>query len=116
MRRGDVVRVHLPAPQGQPGREQFGPRPAIVIQGREGRYANLATVVLVPLTSKMKALGFAGTFRIDPSAENGLDVPSVALVHQIRAIDANRVQGTIGHLSDDNLLMLETEIRSLLGL
>lgn len=45
MRRGEVVRVELPRPAGTTGREQFGVRPAIIIQNDEVN-ANLSTEAL----------------------------------------------------------------------
>lgn len=89
MKRGDVVRVHLPAPQGKPGHEQIGPRPAVIVQAD----ANQSTVVVVPMTSKLKAMAFAGSVRVEPAKENGLDVPSVAMTQQVRAIDKGRILG-----------------------
>ncbi len=116
MRRGDVILVHLPAPQGQPGREQFGTRPAVVIQSDLPEYAILATVVIVPLTSQLKALSFSGSFRVEPTTENGLDVPSVVLTQQLRAVDKKRVQATIGRLSEADCSRLEAALKTLLGL
>lgn len=115
MRRGDVVRVDLPAPKGPPGREQIGPRPAAIVQTNE-THANQSTVLIVPLTSQLKALKFSGTFAIDPTKENGLTTRSVVLTQQLRAIDKSRVIESIGSLSEDDLRLVETEIRKLLGI
>ena len=115
MQRGDVVRVQLPAPQGRPGREQFGARPAIVVQTSES-HANLGTVVVVPLTSNQNARRFDGSFVVLPSATNGLSQPSVVLTQQVRAIDKSRIQATIGVVSTDDLNSLDLQLRRLLGL
>lgn len=115
MKRGDVVRVELPRPQGSPGKEQFGSRPAIVLQ--DDRYiANLSTVLIVPLTSRLAAARFPGSFAISPTGANGLDVESVVLTHQLRAIDRGRIRGVIGRLDGNDLAKLESQTRSLLGL
>ena len=98
MKRGDVVRVDIPRPRGAPGREQFGLRPAIIVQD-EPHLENLSTVLVVPLTSNLTATRFAGSFTISPSAQNGLTVDSVALVHQVRAVDRRRIQERLGEVS-----------------
>jgi len=115
MRRGDVVRVELPRPVGTAGREQFGMRPAIVVQD-EAAATNAPTVVIVPLTSSLSAARFAGSFTISPSATNGLDVESVVLTHQVRAIDKRRVEGVIGRVAQDEMENLDRELRKLLRL
>ena len=95
MKRRDIVHVHLPKPQGSPGREQIGPRPAIVVQSDS---ANLSTLIIVPLTSKLSGLNFSGSFLVGPDSQNGLSAQSVVLTHQIRAIDKSRIVSVIGTL------------------
>jgi mRNA-degrading endonuclease toxin of MazEF toxin-antitoxin module len=111
MDRGDVVRVELPRPQGQQGHEQFGLRPAVIIQ----EITNLSTVVIVPFTSSMKAALLGWTVQVSPSSENGLDVPSFALCSQIRAIDRKRIRSVSGRLSDDDMARIEIAIKNCLG-
>ena len=115
MNRGDVVRVELPRPAGPPGREQFGSRPAIVLQ-HDGDIASLPTVLIVPLTSRLAAIRFPGAFTVSPTGVNGLDVESVVLTHQLRAIDRGCIRGVIGRLDSNDLAKLESQTRSLLGL
>lgn len=115
MKRGDVVRAQLPRPAGSPGREQFGTRPAIVVQD-DPTSPDLSTVVVVPLTSNIRAALFRGSFVVQPSTENGLTVDSVVLTHQIRALDKSRIEGVMGRISRADLLRLDSEIKNLLGL
>jgi mRNA-degrading endonuclease toxin of MazEF toxin-antitoxin module len=115
MNRGDIVRVQLPPPAGPSGREQFGTRPAIVVQD-EANFANLSTVLIVPLTSRLSAARFPGSFIVSPTETNGLDVESVVLTHQLRAIDRRRIQRVIGRLAHDQMTALESEVRRLLRL
>jgi len=115
MNRGDVVLVQLPRPAGPSGREQFGTRPAIIVQ-RDADTANLSTVLLVPLTSRLSAARFPGSFTVPATGTNGLSVESVVLTHQFRAIDRRRIERVIGRLAHDQMAMLESEIRSLLSL
>jgi mRNA interferase MazF len=49
--------------------------------------ASLPTVLIVPFTSTLAAARFAGTLVVQPEGQNGLTVPSVALVFQLRAVD-----------------------------
>ncbi|MCL4191072.1 MAG: type II toxin-antitoxin system PemK/MazF family toxin [Thermoguttaceae bacterium] len=115
MKRGDIVLVKLPPPAGPPGREQFGDRPAIVVQ-EDPLNANLSTVLIVPLTSRLSAAHLPGSFTVSPTHTNGLDVKSVVLSHQLRAIDRRRIQRVIGSLDADAMATLEAEMRRLLGL
>lgn len=115
MKRGDIVLVKLPPPAGPPGREQFGDRPAIVVQ-EDPSNANLSTVLIVPLTSRLPAAHLPGSFTVSPTDTNGLDVKSVVLSHQLRAIDRRRIQRVIGSLGADAMATLEAEMRRLLGL
>ena len=72
--------------------------------------------MIIPLTSQLSALRFAYTLRIEPSVINGLTVPSVLLVFQLRAIDQHRILGTLGRLEQDYLEQLDLEMKRLLGL
>lgn len=114
MKRGDVVRVDLPRPSGKPGREQFGIRPAIIVQ--DDAMSSLPTVLVVPCTSQVLRLRLNGTVRLLPTPSNGLSVESVALTHQVRAIDRNRIVSVDGTLSADDLAAVDHELRRLLKL
>jgi mRNA interferase MazF len=116
MKRGEIVRVDLPPPAGAPGREQIGQRPAIVVQD-DSETENLPTTIVVPLTSNLSAMRFAGSILIKRSPHNGLDLDSVALTAQVRAIDRKRIgRARIGHIDPDDLTILETQLKRLLGL
>jgi len=115
MKRGDVVRTQLPRPAGTPGTEQFGTRPAIIVQDRPND-ARFSTVLIVPVTSKMAAARVPGTLVVTPSSTNGLSVQSVILTHQVRAIDRRRIEAVMGRLVDEDLARLEHELRKLLKL
>jgi mRNA interferase MazF len=112
MNRGDVVRVRLPEPK-QPGREQIGTRPAVLIQPHIDK---IPTIIVVPLTKERDALRFPGTFLILKDATNGLDVDSVVLPFQVRAVDRVRLEQQIGTLSQVDLHKLDAQLRKQLGL
>ena len=109
--RGDIYWVSLPTSEG---REQAGRRPALVIQ-YDPFTLSLPTVLIVPITSNLRAASFAGTIRIDPSEANGLIAPSVLLVFQLRAIDKRRLSNQAGKLSASQLEEVLKMIDLLLG-
>ena len=107
---GDIYTVEIPSSDGH---EQAGVRPAIIVQAPQ--FENqLPTVLIVPLTSRLVAQAFPGTFLIHPDSENGLTITSVALVFQLRAIDKRRLRRMIGRLSTSCLAQLHQHIKSLL--
>jgi mRNA interferase MazF len=111
MRPGDVVWVELPVVQGH---EQMGSRPAIVLQD-DTVASGSPLVVLIPLTTVGRAIRFPGAVEIPPSPVNGLTLRSIALVHQIRALDRRRLRNTIGKLDDERLVAIVSALDSLLG-
>ena len=48
-------------------------------------------VVIIPLTSSLEILEKPNTLKITSSKQNGLDKDSVALIFQMRALDARRM-------------------------
>jgi mRNA interferase MazF len=115
MARGDVLRINLPAPPGGSGREQAGRRPAIVVQ-TDSPELNLPTLMVVPTTGELAALRFPFTFQVQPTPRNGLTMPSVVLVFQLRAIDRVRILEIVGQLEPEHLERLNNEMRRLLQL
>lgn len=107
---GDVVIVDLGASRG---REQASTRPAAVVHRRQ----NLPTALVIPFTSKLSALGrFPHTLRVEPDADNGLSVPSVALVFQLTNVDTRKIIREMGRLSPDDVTRLQAELRQILGI
>ena len=82
---GDIYTIEIPPSNGH---EQAGKRPAIIVQAPKFE-KQLPTVLIVPLTSQLAAQAFPGTFLIQSDTLNGLTMPSVALVFQLRAIGRN---------------------------
>ena len=115
MARGDVVLVNLPQPAGVAGHEQVGRRPALVVHD-DATSPTLSVIMIIPFTSKLSAERFPHTILVNPSAENGLDVPSVLLVFQLRAIDRSRIGRTIGRLEPELMDQVNAEMRGMLGL
>jgi mRNA interferase MazF len=60
--------------------------------------AALPTVLIVPFTGTRAALRFPGTLAVQPDGQNGLTVPSVALVFQLAAVDKTHCMQPFGVL------------------
>ena len=99
MKRGEIWRDRLPT---GPGHVQTGERPALLIQ-HDHITAQLPTVLIVPLTGKPAASRFPGTVSIQPDAQNGLTIPSVALVFQIRVLDKGELVRHLGEIDPATL-------------
>src|SRR5712691_9640215 len=104
MARGDVLLVTLP-PSDR--REQSGRRPAVAVQTD---LAGEPMLLVAPVTSNRAALRFAFSIRVEPSPENGLTMPSVVMVFQMRAIDKARIVRKIGQLSPSDMAFVDAEI------
>jgi len=104
MARGDVLLVSLPASDG---REQSGRRPAVAVQTA---IAGEPMLMIAPITSNLAALRFAYVVRVEPSSQNGLTVPSIVMIFQMRAIDKARIIRKIGQLSLEDLARIDAEI------
>lgn len=111
MQEGDIYLVEIPLSSGH---EQAGLRPAIIVQALGSE--KLPTVLIVPLTSKLKAAEFPFTFIIEPNQFNNLDAASVALVFQLRAIDKKRLKNKIGKIEWAKLELLKQNLKEIMGL
>jgi len=68
-----------------------------------------------PFTSKLKAKEFPFTVLVEPDSLNNLDVPSVALIFQIRAIDKKRLIRKIGKIDQERLEIIKAKLKELIG-
>ena len=108
---GDMHWVQLPTANSH---EQRGRRPAVILQ--DDQYAGgLPVVLVIPLTTARAAVRFAGTTLIQPTAENGLQQASVALVFQLRAIDQRRIEERIGSVSAEVMHAIRAALDKLTG-
>lgn len=114
MVRGDILLIRLPSNRG--GHEQAGRRPAVTVQADHPPSVNSPLLMVIPCTSKLNALRFPHTVRVEPSDQNGLTMPTVLLVFQLRAIDRQRILQKIGRLEPNYLGQVNNELQSLLGL
>ena len=106
MNKGDIWLVEIPQTNGY---EQSGKRPVIIITDTKSNIA-----IVIPFTSNIQALRFPYTIEVEPSEENGLNVKSVALIFQIRAIDKKRLKSKIGKLENNIINKIDKMLRDLL--
>lgn len=111
MKRGEVWMVDFGTPSGP---EQAGIRPAIILQD-DDLNRNLATSIVIPLTSKTKRLSIPTTVFI-PAGQAGLTLDSVALCHQIQVRGSVRFLSLVGTLSPTRLSEVQTALLDALGL
>ena len=109
--RGEVWLADLGLPKDD--HEQAGRRPAVVFQTDD--LSVLSTVVIIPLTTQSKRAGFVNTVWI-PAMEAGQERDSVALCHQIRALDRRKLVHKIGQLAPERLSEIEVAVLFVLGI
>jgi mRNA interferase MazF len=114
MNKGEIYFVQLPPPPGGSGREQAGYRPVIV--ATSGQSSNNPVITVIPLTSQLNAQRFAHAVRIDPSPNNGLSTPSIAMVFQLTSVDRSRIVRKVGELEQNYLDQIDQELRQMLSL
>ncbi len=108
---GEIWWAALPAPAGSgPGFR----RPVVVVQGDALNRSRVATVVCVPLTSKLKWALAPGNVLL-PARLTGLPKDSVANVSQIVSIDRDLLTARVGKLPRSKLELILSGIDTVLG-
>ena len=92
---GDVVWVSLPEPRGS---APAGRRPVLVVQHDRFNRTQLATAVVVAITSKLKYGALPGNVRLR-KGEAGLTRASVVNVTQVATVDRDQLGPRLGRLS-----------------
>lgn len=111
MQKGEVWQVRIPF---APGHAQAGERPAVIVTD-DPFIPALPTLLIVPFTSSRGSKRFPGTLLVQPDGANGLTVPSVALVFQMRALDKRDCIYRLGHLTPTALDQIFAELDRLTG-
>ena len=83
------------------GSEQEGYRPVVIIQNNVGN-KHSPTVIIASITSKRDAKAKLPTHYLI-GAEDGLEMPSLVLLEQLRTIDKRRLSSFIGHLAEKHI-------------
>ena len=89
------------------------PRPAIIIQS--DNFDSTPSITVCPLTTAAIKTVYA-RFAIDPSAANGLEAASHAMVDKISTIPKAKSGRRIGQLDTEDILRLNGAIALFLGL
>lgn len=110
-KRGEVWFVDLGIPKED--HEQAGRRPVVILQTDE--LSPLSTVVIIPFTTRLKQSGLAHTVLV-PAREAGLERDSVALCHQMRALDHRKLIHKMGTLAPERLSEIELAAAFVIGL
>ena len=110
MRRGDVYLADLNPVKGS---EQAGRRPVLIFQD-DLLIAATLTVLVIPFTTNL-AMRKLPTCVFVPAAETGLREDSVAICHQMRALDKHGLIERWGSLSSQRVADIERTVLRTLG-
>lgn len=83
------------------GSEQEGYRPIVIIQNNVGN-KHSPTVIVASISSKVGVKAKLPTHYYI-GTENGLELPSIVLLEQLRTIDKRRLENYIGRLTDKHI-------------
>jgi mRNA interferase MazF len=106
MRRGDLVTVALRGDAGKP-------RPALVIQA--DHFAELSTVVVVPLTSTLLDLPLVRV-TIESASATGLQQRSQVMISRPQFVPRSKLGPVIGSVDAVTLLEVTRRLAVLLGI
>jgi mRNA-degrading endonuclease toxin of MazEF toxin-antitoxin module len=114
MRRGEVYWAEL-APRT--GAEQSGRRPVIVVS-HDGfnEVPSWRSVIVVPVSTSQTQAGRGPTAVPLARGAGGLRAPSIALCHQVTALDRAKLRERLGALPHGTLAELEHGLRAALDL
>jgi len=105
VKQGDIYLANLNPVKGH---EQKGFRPVLVIQ-KSNLSDILNTVVIIPISSNLKAKGLMMTMFIQKK-ESGLPKDSVALAFQIRTVDKKRLKKKVGGICERRVREVKKQI------
>jgi mRNA interferase MazF len=109
--RGDV---HWAVVEPHGGHEQGGRRPVLIFQhDRVSRWAS--TIIIIPLTTSLRFANLPTNVHI-PAGAAGLQQEGLALCHQLRVLDKQRIGARIGALPQHLLAEIEDVVLSTLGI
>ena len=111
-RRGDIWWADLGEPRGSGAGYR---RPVLIVQDDPFNRSNLATVIVLSLTSNPQLAAMPGNV-FAPREQSGLAKDSVINVTQITAIDKNWLEEYAGHLPGHLLTQVDRGLSLVLGL
>lgn len=111
VKRGEIWLADLNPIQGS---EQAGVRPVLIFQNDTiSRFTT--TVLAIPFTTNLRRASLPSCVRLSKN-EGGLTNDSVALCHQLRALDQMRLRRKLGIVRQGTLSTIENCILSTLGI
>lgn len=93
------------------GSEQNGRRPAVIISGNAAN-DNLNTVIVCPLTTKIK--NYRGNVILKPSGLNGLEEISEIMTIHVHSVSKERFGKKIGEISLADLEQIKDTLHKIL--
>jgi len=108
MKQGEIWEVYLDPIKGS---EQGGRRPAVIISGNLAN-ANLNTVIVCPLTSKLK--NYHGNLIVEPNKTNGLKKKSEVMTIHIRSISKERFKARLGNLNESEFSIITESLQKII--
>lgn len=112
IRRGEIWWADLGEPRGS---EPAYRRPVLVVQEDAFNRSDLATVMVLSLTSDLRYAEMPGNVRL-PADRCGLDRESVVNVTQIATVDRSWLESPVGKLPRAIMGQIEYGLRLALGL
>lgn len=97
------------------GSEQTGIRPVVILQNNVGNLYS-PTVIIAPITSKVKVKSKLPTHIFIDEKSNGLPKDSLILLEQIGVIDKSRIRNYIGHIGNNDMKEIDIGIIIALGI
>jgi len=110
IRQGDIALANLNPTRGH---EQAGIRPVLIMQTNVLN-KHLSTVIIAPITTNLGAQGKLTTYLLTKNL-SGLDYDSVVLVHQIRALDKQRLERKIASIPRDEFQKIREKLLFVFG-
>jgi mRNA interferase MazF len=109
--RGEIWLAELNPARGS---EQGGTHPVLVMQTNViNRFTT--TILAIPFTTNLRRASLPSCVQV-ASGEGGLSSESVALCHQLRAIDKTRLTKKLGEVSETTLEKIEVRVLFTLGI
>lgn len=108
IKQGEIYEVYLDPVKGS---EQAGRRPAVVISGNLAN-DNLNTVIICPLTSKLK--NYHGNLILKAGYPYGLPKKSEVMTIHIRSIAKERLQKRLGTINPKELSQIKETLVKIL--
>ena len=96
------------------GSEQEGYRPVLILQNNMGN-KHSPTVIVAAISSKVGVKAKLPTYYF-LKAENGLELPSIVLLEQLRTIDKRRLETYIGRVEESHLRRINHALAISVGL